>query len=263
MNKPSSSPSPSPSPLKLGGIQIDNLSFEAAVERIITIAREHRSQYIVTPNADHLVRLQEDPKFQEVYRGAALIVADGMPIVWASKWLGNPLPERITGADLLPRLCKEAAHSGLSVYFLGAAEGIAQIAAAKLTATYPSLKVAGWYSPPFGFEKESQECQRIIDQIHQCSPDIIFVGLGSPKQEFWIANNRHLINTGVLLGIGASIGFAAGTEKRAPLLMQKLGLEWLHRLLQDPRRLAIRYLKDFQFFLIVYRTWRVNKKNGE
>ncbi len=251
MNKPSTSTS-----LKLGGIQIDNLSFEEAVAQIIAIAREHCSKYVVTPNADHIVRLQTDPKFQAVYQGASLIVADGMPVVWASKWLGNPLPERITGADLLPHLCKEAALVGLSVYFLGAAEGVAEIAATKLTAAYPTLKVAGWYSPPFGFEKDSQECQRIVNQINQCSPDLIFVGLGSPKQEYWIADNRHLLKTGVLLGIGASIGFAAGTEKRAPQWMQKFGLEWLHRLLQDPRRLAIRYLKDVQFFVIVYRTWR-------
>jgi N-acetylglucosaminyldiphosphoundecaprenol N-acetyl-beta-D-mannosaminyltransferase len=247
MNKP---------PLNLGGIQIDNLTFDEAVARILTLAREHRSQYIVTPNTDHLVRLQEDASFRTVYQGAALTVADGMPVIWASKLLGNPLQERITGADLLPRLCAEAVHHSLSVYFLGAAEGVAQQAAKNLTALHPQLKIAGYYSPPFGFEHDAAECQRIIDQINQCSPDIVFVGLGAPKQEFWIAKYRNSLNTGVLLGIGASIAFAAGTEKRAPLVLQKIGLEWFYRLLQDPRRLVLRYLKDFTFVLIVYRTWR-------
>jgi N-acetylglucosaminyldiphosphoundecaprenol N-acetyl-beta-D-mannosaminyltransferase len=240
----------------IGGIEIDNVTFSEALERIVGLAQQHRSQYVVTPNVDHIVRLQEDADFLKIYQGAALSVVDGMPIVWASRWLGKPLQERVTGADLLPRLCEVAAQRNLTVYFLGAAPGVAQLAADKLQAKYTGLRVAGLYSPPFGFEKDATECQKIIDLINYCEPDILFVGLGSPKQERWIAAYQAQLKVGVMLGIGAAIAFAAGVEKRAPLLMQKTGLEWLHRLAHNPRRLGGRYLQDFGFFKIVYRAWR-------
>lgn len=245
---------------EIGGVRIDNLTFVEALERIVTLVHEHQAHYIVTPNADHMVRLQEDTDFRKVYREAALTVADGMPLIWASKFLGTPLKERITGADLLPRLCQKAAQQGLSVYFLGAAPGVAQKAADQLRAENPGLRVVGIYSPPFGFEKDDDECQRIVKHINQRTPDIIFVGLGSPKQEFWIAQYRKKLKAGVLLGIGAAIAFAAGVEKRAPFIMQKTGLEWLYRLLQDPMRLGQRYFKDLAFFLIVYRLWREKRR---
>ncbi|MDY6993392.1 MAG: WecB/TagA/CpsF family glycosyltransferase, partial [Pseudomonadota bacterium] len=227
--------------VEIGGIAIHNLSFAEALERIIALAQQHQAHYIVTPNTDHMVRLQQDEDFLKVYQGASLVVADGMPLIWASKLLKNPLKERVTGADLLPALCAQAAQRGLSVYFLGAAPGVAQQAADKLQAQHPQLKVAGLYSPPFGFEREPEECQKIVDYLNQCEPDIVFVGLGSPKQEFWIAHYQAVLKVGVLLGIGAAIAFAAGVEKRAPRVMQKLGLEWLHRLTQDPKRLSQRY----------------------
>lgn len=245
----------------IGGIEIDNLTFAEALERIVTIAKQHRSQYVVTPNVDHIVRLQEDADFLKIYQGAALSVVDGMPIVWASHWLGNPLKERVTGADLLPRLCEVAAQRGLSVYFLGAAPGVAQLAADKLQVQYPGLTVAGLYSPPFGFETDAVECQNIIELVNRCEPDILFVGLGSPKQERWIAQYQASLKVGVMLGIGAAIAFAAGVEKRAPLVMQKTGTEWLHRLAHNPRRLGGRYWQDFGFFKIVYRTWRQQRKS--
>jgi len=243
-------------PFEIGHIKIDNVTFDEAVEKIISLAREHRSKYIVTPNADHIVRLQEDSKFREIYQGASLTVADGMPLIWVSKLLGNPLKERVTGADLLPRLCQEAAQRGLSIYLLGGAEGVPEQAANNLKARYPTLNIAGLYSPPFGFEKDFHECQYIVDQINRCEPDILFVGLGSPKQELYMANYQKFLRVGVMLGIGASIAFAAGTEKRAPFIMQKYGFEWLYRLLQDPRRLTQRYLKDLAFLGIAYRSWR-------
>ncbi|MEZ5673154.1 MAG: WecB/TagA/CpsF family glycosyltransferase [Thiotrichaceae bacterium] len=139
---------------------------------------------------------------------------------------------------------------------------MAQLAADKLQAQYTGLKVAGLYSPPFGFEKDAQECEKIIELINHCEPDILFVGLGSPKQERWIAQYQSRLKVGVMLGIGAAIAFAAGVEKRAPVLMQKMGLEWFHRLAHNPRRLGGRYLQDFSFFKIVYRAWRERRKSG-
>jgi len=247
--------------VEIGDIAIHNLSFAEALERIIALAQQHQTHYIVTPNTDHMVRLQQDEAFLKVYQGASLVVADGMPLIWASKLLKTPLKERVTGADLLPALCAQAAQRGLSVYFLGAAPGVAQQAADKLQAQHPQLKIAGLYSPPFGFEHDPEECQKIVNYLNQCEPDIVFVGLGSPKQEFWIAQYQSLLKVGVLLGIGAAIAFAAGVEKRAPVIMQKLGLEWLHRLTQDPKRLSQRYFKDIRFVQIVYHTWRARKQN--
>lgn len=244
----------------LGGIEIDNLTFDEALEQIVELAKQHRSQYVVTPNVDHIVRLQEDAEFFKIYQGAALSVVDGMPIVWASHWLGQPLKERVTGADLLPNLCRVAAQRSLSVYFLGAAPGVAQLAAERLQMQYQGLKVAGLYSPPFGFEKNAEECQKIVTLINDCEPDILFVGLGSPKQERWIAQYQPDVKVGVMLGIGAAIAFAAGVEKRAPKFMQKIGLEWFHRLIHNPRRLGARYLQDFGFFKIVYQTWRQQRR---
>ena len=240
----------------MGNAEIDNINFTEALEKITTLAKEHRSHYVVTPNADHIVQLQTNTDFQKVYDNASVITADGMPLIWGAKYLGTPLKERVTGADLLPHLCAEAAKQGLTVYFLGAAEGVAQKAADNLVAKHPALKVAGLYSPPFGFEKDEAECQRIVEKINACEPDILFVGLGAPKQEFWMAKYQSQIKIGIMLGIGAAIAFAAGVEKRAPVFMQKTGLEWFYRLIHDPRRLTRRYLKDFAFFKIVWRQKR-------
>ncbi len=245
--------------LHLNGIEIDNLTFSEAVERIIALAKTLQSQLVVTPNADHIVRLADDAAFGEVYQKAALRVADGMPLIWASKFLGNPLPERVTGADLLPALCEQAALYGLRVYLLGAPDGVGLLAAKRLKECFHGLQVAGVYSPPFGFEHDADEQKRIIDNINAVKPHILFVGLGSPKQEFWMSNEQSKLHVGVMLGIGAAIAFAAGTEKRAPRWMQKMGLEWLFRLLQNPKHLAKRYWKDFRFFRLVFQQWQQQK----
>jgi N-acetylglucosaminyldiphosphoundecaprenol N-acetyl-beta-D-mannosaminyltransferase len=242
--------------LILNGIVINHLTFTEAVEQIVALARQEQSQLIVTPNADHIVRLADDAAFREVYAKAALRVADGMPLIWASRWLKNPLPERVTGADLLPALCEQAAKNGLSVYLLGAPPGVAQQAAEALQKRYASLSVAGTYSPPLGFEQNQEEIEKIIQQINAVKPHILFVGLGSPKQEFWMAKYQSQLHVGVLLGIGAAIAFAAGTEKRAPRWMQRVGLEWLFRWGQDPKRLTKRYWGDLRFFYLVWREKR-------
>lgn len=243
----------------IAGVKIENLSFAQAVERISVLATDHRAHCVFTPNVDHIVRLQKDITFKKAYREASLVVVDGMPIIWAAKFLGTPLKERVAGADLLPHCCAAAAEKGLTVYFLGAAPGVAQLAAEKLTQRYSQLKVAGIYSPPFGFEKDQKECQLIVDKLNASAADIVFVGLGSPKQEVWMSKYQPMLNIGVMLGIGAAIAFAAGVEKRAPVLMQKVGLEWLYRLTQNPRHLAYRYFKDLSFFWLIFKAWK-NKR---
>ncbi len=241
--------------LTLGHARIHRYTFAEAIERIMALTVDGGGCLVITPNADHVVRLEKDRDYQKIIASADVVLADGMPLVWASRLLGAPLPERITGADLLPALCDAAAASEKSVFFLGGMPGEADEAVRRLREKYPLLKVAGTYCPPFGFENDPAENQRIIERLNAVKPDLVFVGVGSPKQEKWMARYRHEIRAGVFLGVGMAIGFAAGTQQRAPAWMQKTGLEWIHRLVSEPRRLAKRYASDFYIFVIIAREW--------
>lgn len=241
--------------LTLGHARIHRYSFAEAIDRIIDLTNQGHGHFVVTPNADHVVRLEKDVDYQKIIATADVVLADGMPLVWASRLLKKPLPERITGADLLPALCAAAAHAGKSVFFLGGLPGEAEEAVRRLQAMHPTLRVAGIYCPPFGFEHDPRENAHILDLLNTSKPDLVFVGVGSPKQEKWIANHRYHSHVGVFLGVGMSIGFAAGTHKRAPVWMQKSGLEWIHRLVSEPRRLLKRYTSDFYIFVIIAREW--------
>jgi N-acetylglucosaminyldiphosphoundecaprenol N-acetyl-beta-D-mannosaminyltransferase len=238
---------------RLGFASIDRLDRQGAVEAVIAAAESRKPSFVVTPNSDHIVRLESDTKLRTVYEHADIVVADGMPLVWASRLLGSPLKERVTGADLMPALCEQAAKRGLRVFLLGAQDGVAKKAQERLEQSYPGLKVVGVYSPPFGFEKDAESNLQIVSLIREAAPDMIFVGLGAPKQEIWIFENYQSFSHGVFLGIGASIDFIAGQVKRAPLWVQNLGCEWLYRLFQEPKRLARRYAGDTYILWIVLR----------
>jgi N-acetylglucosaminyldiphosphoundecaprenol N-acetyl-beta-D-mannosaminyltransferase len=241
---------------RLGRLALDRVTRGEAVAAAVALAEAGRSAYVVTPNADHVVRAETDDDFVKICEGADLVLADGMPVVWASRLLGEPLPERVTGSDLMPALCAAAADAGLSIYLLGGMPGEAEAAAANLCARHPALRVAGTYCPPFGFEHDEAECRRIVGRINAVAPAFVFVGVGSPKQEKWIAAWRHELRCGVLLGIGITIAFLAGTVKRAPPWMQKTGTEWLYRLIQEPQRLFKRYAHDLAIVGIVLRERR-------
>jgi N-acetylglucosaminyldiphosphoundecaprenol N-acetyl-beta-D-mannosaminyltransferase len=243
--------------ISLFGITIDNVTMAQARERIRRLLEQRNGRhYVVTPNVDHIVRLYKDAAFRRVYAGAALVIPDGMPLIWASRPLGRPLQARVTGADLLPSVCEMAASSGRSLFLLGGREGVAERAARNLQARYPGLRIAGTYSPPMGFERDRAEDQRTVERINRARADILAIGLGSPKQELWIARHQRELQFGVALCIGAAIDFAAGVLKRAPQWMQHHGLEWLWRLMQDPKRLCKRYLVDDMAFAgIVAREW--------
>lgn len=248
---------PKPWPVvEIGYAHIDNLNFDEAIAAILALREKNRPSYVVTPNADHIVNLEDDIEFQAVYEKASLQFADGMPLVWGSKVLGTPIKERVAGSDLMPALCAKAAELGLSVFLLGAPPGVADIAAQKLVEKHPNIKIAGTYSPPFGFEKNDDENDKIIDMLNAAKADLVFIGLGSPKQEKWIYRHRKRLDKGVFVCIGATISFIAGVEKRAPVLMQKTGTEWLFRLLQDPKRLAKRYAKDTMIAWVLAKTWQ-------
>lgn len=255
-----------PGMVRLFDIDIDNVTMGQAVARIDQLVQEKTNSYVVTPNVDHIMKLQADSAFREIYRGASLVIADGMPLIWASKLLKKPLKERVTGADLFPEVCKLAAQKGYRVYLLGANEGVAHKAAVKLREMFPGLTICGTYSPSFGFEKNVEENEKILAMLREAKPDILFVGVGAPKQEKWIYKYRDHYSIPVALGVGASFDFIAGTIQRAPKWMQDTGLEWFYRFMMEPKRLFRRYFIDgSQFLTLTLKEWRLSKtdKNAE
>lgn len=238
-----------PTPVKFAGIQINPLRFDEALDRLMALASREGHDFVITVNVDHVVRLTRHPELRALYATADLVVADGMPLVWASRMLGKPLPERVAGSDLFPALCGRAAKEGQSVFFLGGAKGAAEGAAEVLVRQHPALKIAGTCCPDFGFEKDPKQASQVLDEVRVARPDILFVGLGSPKQEQWIARYGEQSGAKLSLGVGISFGFVAGDVVRAPRWMQRFGLEWCHRLMQEPGRLWKRYLVDDVAFL--------------
>lgn len=224
--------------------EIDNLTMNEALEQIDGLIQKDKNAYVVTPNVDHVIKLEQGGEICEVYKKADLILTDGKPLIWISKWYKTPIREKISGSDLFPLLCEMAARKGYTMYFLGAAEGVAAKAAERLTLKYPGLQVVGAYSPPIGFEKDTLEMNKIIKMIKDAKPHILIVGLGCPKQEKFILHNKEELGVPISLGLGASLDFAAGNVKRAPRWMADHGLEWFFRILQDPKRMAKRYLID-------------------
>lgn len=230
--------------MKFMNTEIDNLTMKEALQRIDQLIQEDKNAYVVTPNVDHIVQLEKGGPLTDVYKNADLILADGKPLIWISKWYGSPIKEKISGSDLFPRLCNLAAKKGYRMYFLGAAEGVAAKAAENLTKRFPGLQVVGTYSPPYGFEKDETELQKIKSKIKEVEPHILIVGLGCPKQELFILHYKDELDVPISLGLGASLDFEAGEIKRAPKWMADHGLEWAYRIFQDPKRLAKRYLVD-------------------
>lgn len=230
--------------MKFMNTEIDNLTMDEALRAIEELIQENRNAYVVTPNVDHIIQLERGGPLTEVYKNADLILTDGKPLIWISKWYGTPIKEKISGSDLFPKLCELSSRKGYKMFFLGAAEGVAAKAAENLMKKHPGLQVVGTYSPPFGFEKDNEEIAKIKAMIKNAEPHILVVGLGCPKQELFILKHKDELGVPVSLGLGASLDFEAGNVKRAPKWMADHGLEWLYRIIQDPQRLAKRYLVD-------------------
>ncbi|WP_291967899.1 WecB/TagA/CpsF family glycosyltransferase [Caloramator sp.] len=240
--------------VRIGKVDIDNVTMVQCIDIIDKLIQKRSMSYVVTPNVDHIVKLERDEEFLEVYKHANLVLADGMPLIWVSKILGTPIKEKVSGSDLFPKLCEFAAQKGYKVFFLGGDTGVVQKAAEVLKARYKNLKVCGVYTPTYGFEKKEAENKKIIKLLTDSAPDILFVGVGAPKQEKWIYNHKDQIKVPVSIGIGASFDFIAGTKKRAPKWMQSVGLEWFYRFIQEPRRMFKRYfVEDMRFITIIFK----------
>lgn len=233
------------------GLSIDNISLEDVFERFDHMIANNKKGYIVTPNVDHVVKLRSDDNFKKIYSKADLVLNDSMIIKRSAKILGHHMKDKLSGSDLLPLTCEYSSKKDYSLFFLGGMPGVAEKAKDNLEKKYPGLNVSGTYSPPFGFEKDDDELKRIVDYINLKSPNILFVGLGAPKQEKFSHDFIDKLNVNIILCTGAAFDFQAGHVKRAPLILQKMGLEWFYRFYKEPRRLFKRYfVDDMKFFFI-------------
>ncbi|WP_095172694.1 MULTISPECIES: WecB/TagA/CpsF family glycosyltransferase [Blautia] len=230
--------------IKFMNTEIDNLTMDETLQVVDNLIKENKNAYVVTPNVDHIVQLETNKELQAVYANASLILTDGKPLIWISRWYGTPIKQKISGSDLFPLLCKMVAEKGYKMFFLGAAEGVAEQAAKNLSKRFKGLKVVGTYSPPLGFEKDEKEIAKVKQLIKDTNPHILIIGLGCPKQEKFMYYYSKELGVPISFGFGASLDFEAGNVRRAPKWMADNGLEWLFRITQDPKRMVKRYLID-------------------
>ncbi len=253
--------------VRLLNIEVDNLTMQEALDSIDELIRRNKPSFAVTPNVDHIVQIEKGGELAQIYKKADLILTDGKPLVWISHLFHTPIKEKVSGSDLFPLLCEMASKNGYRVFFLGASEGVAELAAENLKKRILGLQVVGVYSPPVGFEKDSEEIKKILEKIRAAQPHILIVSLGCPKQEKFIYKYLDKMEVPFSIGLGASIDFESGKVKRAPKWMRNHGLEWLHRIFQDPKRLAKRYLVDDRKIIPIYfkykRLSRKEKNNNE
>lgn len=231
--------------MRLMGAPIAVVTEADAVRSIVDAAEAGSGHWTITANLDHLRRYHRDPIQRGLIDDADLVVADGMPLIWASRLAGEPLPERVSGSSMVWSICEAASARGQSVYLLGGDSGVAERAADVFRERYPGLEIAGTTCPPLGFENDEQELDCIQRQVSEAAPRIVFVALGFPKQDLLIRILRSSLPHASFLGVGISLSYATGEVSRAPGWICHLGLEWAYRLSQEPtRRLARRYLVD-------------------
>lgn len=250
-------------PIALLGVHFDNVTTGETVGLIEQMVTSGRPHYLATANVDFLVQALHDVELRRILMDAHLVLCDGTPLLWASRWLGNPLPERVAGSDLVPLLIKIAAKKKYRIFFLGGTPVATAKAVENLQKEHPDLIISGYYSPPFSklLEMDHEEISR---RVREAKPDLMFVSFGCPKQEKWIAMHYRALGVPVSVGVGATIDFLAGTARRAPHWMRGIGCEWIFRMLQEPKRLGPRYFADLWHFsqAIVHQWWRMRGRRA-
>ncbi len=224
------------------------LDRQQTVDMVDRLIERRQPSFFITANLQYAMLSAEDSRLAEVNRRAAFLVADGMPMVWYSRFLGRPLPERVAGADLIYSLARRAAQRGHRVFFLGGKPGAAAAAATTLSWMYPGLRVAGVEAPELE-SLSAEEHQRLIERIRDARPDLLLAAFGQPKGELWLAENLQALGVPACVQVGASFDFVAGRAARAPRWVQRFGLEWLYRMIGDPKRLGPRYAKNAWFLV--------------
>lgn len=236
---------------RLAGLDFDRLTEAQTVEHILGASVRDKGGWVATPNVDICRHARREPSLRHLIGTASLVVPDGMPLIWAARLRGHPLPERVAGGSLIFSLSEAAARQGRSIYLLGGAPGVPQRAGHELSARYPGLRVAGADSPPLGFDQDPQAIEAVRDRLAAAAPDIVYVGLGFPKQERLIASLVPTCPGAWFIGCGAAIPYAARALPRPPAWMRRTGLAWVFRLMNEPRRLFRRYLVDDLPFAVV------------
>ena len=236
--------------INLFGVRIDSVSFSEAVVRIERMIREKGKHLVVTPYSESIVKAQEDFEFKTILNGASLAVPDGISLVWASRFLEQPLKERIAGVDLMVALCGRAAKKGYRVFLLGGRDDVAKRALECLRQRLLGLKVGYFEGSPDVKKETDKQLRQTIAKINKFSPDLLFVAYGPVVQEKWLAKNLPKLNVKVAMGVGGAFDYLSGRIPRAPKFLRKLGLEWLFRLLVQPWRIK-RQIALWKFVLLV------------
>lgn len=247
--------------IELFGVNIDSVTMEETVSTVFSWldSNEKDCKFVITPNVDHIVQVQTNKALQQAYKNASLVVTDGKPVVWAASLLNVSIPETVPGSDLIPEIFAYAQkHSKpIKVFLLGAMPGVADRAKMLIHEQFSSVEVVGTLSPDFGFDKDVSASNKICEIVNLSNAELLVLGLGAPKQELWIDQYASQLKVKAAFCVGATIDFMAGEKPRAPVWMRKIGLEWMHRALKEPRRLAKRYLIDaIKFPQIVFNEWR-------
>jgi len=238
--------------VEMFGLHFAAVTLREAARMLVEAAADRRKGLVVTPNVDHVVIINRDASVRMVYQSASWVFADGMPIVWLSRILHAPgVPERVTGADLLPLVASLSAERGLRLFFCGGEQGVAERLVARLQEATPRVNVVGTYSPPLGFESDPDESARMVARCNRAKPDILFLGLGTPKQELWAHRHQSQLDVGPILCFGGAFDLTAGLKARAPMWLRNAGFEWAWRLANEPRRLWRRYLVQDVVFAVL------------
>jgi N-acetylglucosaminyldiphosphoundecaprenol N-acetyl-beta-D-mannosaminyltransferase len=230
---------PAPGRARILGVDIDRLDMDETVRRCAELIELGGPVQHVVVNVAKIVALRDDPRLREIVEQCELVSVDGQPVVWASKLLRDPLPERVTGIDLMFRLLALAEERGYRIFILGARQEVLETAVARLAERYPRLRIAGYHHGYFADEDSAAVCAT----VSAAEPHILLVAMSSPRKEYWLADHAAELGVPFSMGVGGSIDIAAGLTKRAPAVMQRLGLEWFYRFIQEPRRLGPRYLR--------------------
>lgn len=243
---------PTPAAVVILGVRVHAVTMPAVLDWIAAAIARREPRQLCTSNPEFLMAAQADREFRDLLNAADLVVPDGIGLLLAARWLREPLPERVAGSDLVVQIAERAAREGWRLFCLGAAEGVAQRAAAVLQARYPGLVIAGTYA---GSPRPEAEAA-IVARVRAAAPDVLFVAYGAPAQDKWIARNRARLAVPLCLGVGGSFDFLAGAARRAPRWVQRLGLEWLHRLYRQPWRARRIFTATVLFPLAVLRHGR-------
>lgn len=238
------------------GLPVDAFTQDEALSRVLDLARDPNPSHVLFLNVDVMVKADRNADLQRAILNSDLSLMDGKPPLRVARKRGVPLPEKVSGSDFVPKVCEMAAREGLSVFILGGKEGAPEAARDNLLVKHPDLKIAGAYSPKFGFEKDVEELAKINAMLLEARPDILFACLSCPKQEIFVERNKSVYKTPVSISCGATVDFLAGSVQRAPEWVSQSGLEWLYRFVKEPKRLFRRYFVDSWHFLAMCRKHR-------